>query len=72
MDVSTPKKKKQARGNNRPQAPRVSSEVLDLPRPTLLDLLLRSALRMASFFPALQVHILTLIFARERRKRGIR
>ena len=40
------------------------------PRPRLTDRLLRLAIHLP--WPALQVKILHLIFARERRKRGIR
>ena len=38
----------------------------------LIDRLLLAALRMVRFSPAIQVHILTLILHRERKKRGIR
>jgi hypothetical protein len=41
------------------------------PRSGLFDRLLRLALRYLSFFPAIEVRVLALVFARERRKRGI-
>jgi hypothetical protein len=42
------------------------------PRPGLFDRLLRLALRLVSFSPALQVRILNVILRRERQKRGFR
>jgi hypothetical protein len=45
--------------------------LFQVPPRRFIDRCLNLALRLASFSPAIEVRVLALVFARERRKRGL-